>query len=110
MKLQYLTKGEFYIIGIVILLLNYADLITTIIGLSLGAVELNSFFSYTTFYFISKLLVVTFFVLLMNYLFNRTYYFKLGAEISIVTMLFVFSVVVVNNILVIISQLQTVLI
>src|SRR3989304_3482917 len=56
-----LTIGEIYLLTVSITILNVLDVLTTLIGLSLGAKELNPYFrnGYNTFNLPSKLLFVS---------------------------------------------------
>jgi hypothetical protein len=104
MKLN-LTKGEFYIISLFAMLINGCDLLTTFIGLRLGAVEINSLFSLTSFYLGYKILSITLFIILINVLFNKVKKLKLACQTMLLITTFIFTYIVINNLIVILKCL-----
>jgi hypothetical protein len=101
MKLRHLTKGEFYILSLFAILINGCDLLTTFIALNFGAIELNILFSMTSQYLGYKILSITLFIILINVLFNRVKKLKFASQIMLLTITFIFTSAVINNLIVI---------
>lgn len=108
--MRHLTNGEFYIFSFAVVILNCMDAITTHIGLGLGGIEINPMFSATIPYLLYKLFSISLFVVILGYVHTKYTKMKLGTEIAILMMFGIYTAVFVNNILVIINQLNTVLI
>ena len=103
MKLRNLTKGEFYLLSLSVILLNSLDLILTLIGINLfGTIELNPLYqTFNAFNMGFKILSITAFVTVFNVVFNKVNSLKLSAQIMILTLTFIYSGVLLNNLIVV---------
>jgi hypothetical protein len=103
-----LTKGEFYFISLFIFTLNVFDVISTIIGLELGNIELNPIFvnGFNVFNLVFKFFFVISY-LILNYAFYHVEYklTKIFCQINLLTVMFIYIYVVLNNLNVIITSL-----
>jgi hypothetical protein len=95
-------------IGISVFCLNIGDLVTTLIALNLGAIELNPLFNLGQFWFITiKLIIPSCLVLGCCLL---CFYFKIPKtlitmiNITLLILVLIFGFAVINNIIVIIKQ------
>lgn len=105
MKLRNLTNGEFYLLSLTVILFNGLDLIITLISISLfGAIELNPLFQTFNAYNMSfKILSISVFVIVLNVLFNKVKTLKLTSQLMLITLMFIYGGVLVNNLIVILT-------
>lgn len=102
-----LTNLQFLFLSLYAVAMNLLDIVTTNIGLSLGGTEMNPLM-FGNIMLIVKLLVISIYIIFLNHIYVNTHdkVYKIGC-ISCVSIIAVFfSIVVTNNLLVILTLVK----